>query len=163
RDGMVIAVVTGTAGVGKTSLAVHWAHRVSARFPHGQLYVDLRGFDPNRPPIEPGDALRGFLDALGVSARRVPATLEQQAALYRSLLAGGRVMVVLDNARDTDQVTPLLPGSASCFVVVTSRNRLSGLVAAGAVAVPVDLLTADEGRQMLRRRIGRSRVEVEPE
>jgi DNA-binding SARP family transcriptional activator len=162
-DGMVIAVVTGTAGVGKTSLAVQWAHRVSPRFSHGQLYVDLRGFDPNRSAMAPADALRGFLDALGVPARRVPATLEQQAALYRSLLAGRRVLVVLDNARDTDQVTPLLPGSAGCLVVVTSRNRLSGLVAAGAVAVPVDLLTADEGRQMLRRRIGPSRVEVEPE
>lgn len=162
-DGMVIAVVTGTAGVGKTSLAVHWAHRISARFPHGQLYVDLRGFDPNRSATEPGDALRGFLDALGVPARRVPAALEQQAALYRSMLAGRRVMVVLDNARDTDQVTPLLPGSAGCLVVVTSRNRLSGLVAAGAVAVPVDLLTTDEGRLMLRHRIGLPRVEAEPE
>jgi DNA-binding SARP family transcriptional activator/Tfp pilus assembly protein PilF len=162
-DGMVIALVTGTAGVGKTSLAVHWAHRISTRFPHGQLYVDLRGFDPNRSAMDPGDALRGFLDALGVPARRMPATVEQQAALYRSMLAGRRVMVLLDNARDTDQVTPLLPGSAGCLVVVTSRNRLSGLVAAGAVAVPVDLLTADEGRQMLRRRIGLPRVEAEPE
>jgi DNA-binding SARP family transcriptional activator/Tfp pilus assembly protein PilF len=162
-DGMVIAVVTGTAGVGKTSLAVHWAHRISDRFPHGQLYVNLRGFDPSRPALEPDDALRGFLEALGVPARRVPATIEQQAALYRSLLAGRRVLVVLDNARDTDQVTPLLPGSAGCLVVVTSRNRLSGLVAAGAVAVPVGLLTADEGRQMLRRRLGPPRVEVEPE
>ncbi|MFI5497220.1 AfsR/SARP family transcriptional regulator [Actinoplanes sp. NPDC051859] len=161
-DGLVIAVVTGTAGVGKTSLAVHWAHRISGGFPHGQLYVDLRGFDPNLSAVEPGDALRGFLDALGVPARRVPATLEQQAALYRSLLAGRRMMVLLDNARDVDQVMPLLPGSAGCLVLVTSRNRLSGLVAAGAVAVPVDLLTADEGRQMLRGRIGPSRVEAEP-
>ncbi|GGQ80767.1 AfsR/SARP family transcriptional regulator [Couchioplanes azureus] len=161
-DGLVIAAITGTAGVGKTSLAVHWAHRISGRFPDGQLYVDLRGFDPNLSAVEPGEALRGFLDALGVPARRVPATLEQQAALYRSLLAGRRVMVVLDNARDTEQVMPLLPGSAGCLVLVTSRNRLSGLVAAGAVAVPVDLLTADEGRQMLRGRIGPSRVEAEP-
>ncbi|MEV4641209.1 BTAD domain-containing putative transcriptional regulator [Actinoplanes sp. NPDC049548] len=162
-DGMVIAAVTGTAGVGKTSLAVHWAHRIRSRFPDGQLYVDLRGFDPNLSAVEPSEALRGFLDALGVPARRVPPTLEQQAALYRSLLAGRRVMVVLDNARDTDQVMPLLPGSAGCLVLVTSRSRLSGLVAAGAVAVPVDLLTADEGRQMLRGRIGPSRVEAEPE
>jgi DNA-binding SARP family transcriptional activator/tetratricopeptide (TPR) repeat protein len=160
--GMVIAVVTGTAGVGKTSLAVHWAHRVSARFPHGQLYVDLRGFDPSHPAVEPGDALRGFLGALGIPARRMPGTVEEQAALYRSLLAGRRVLVVLDNARDTDQVTPLLPGSTGCLVVVTSRNRLSGLVAAGAVAVPLDLLTVDEGRHMLRRRIGPPRVEAEP-
>ncbi|HKT06084.1 MAG TPA: tetratricopeptide repeat protein, partial [Rugosimonospora sp.] len=162
RDGMVIAVVTGTAGVGKTSLTVHWAHRVSALFPHGQLYVDLRGFDPSGSALEPGDVLRGFLGALGVPARRVPNTLEEQAALYRSLLAGRRVLVMLDNARDTDQVTPLLPGAASCLVAVTSRNRLSGLVAAGAVAVPLDLLTVDEGRHMLRRRIGPPRVAAEP-
>jgi DNA-binding SARP family transcriptional activator/Tfp pilus assembly protein PilF len=162
RDGMVIAVVTGTAGVGKTSLTVHWAHRASALFPHGQLYVDLRGFDPSGSALEPEDALRGFLGALGVPARRVPTTLEEQAALYRSLLAGRRVLVMLDNARDTDQVTPLLPGSASCLVAVTSRNRLSGLVAAGAVAVPLDLLTVDEGRHMLRHRIGQPRVAAEP-
>ena len=163
RDGMVIAVLTGTAGVGKTSLAVHWAHRVSALFPQGQLYVDLRGFDPSGSAVEPGDALRGFLGALGIPARGMPATLEEQAALYRSLLAGRQVLVVLDNARDTDQVTPLLPGAAGCFVVVTSRSRLSGLVAAGAATVPLDLLTVDEGRRMLRRRIGQPRVAAEPE
>jgi DNA-binding SARP family transcriptional activator/Tfp pilus assembly protein PilF len=161
--GLVIAVVTGTAGVGKTSMAVHWAHRTSHLYPDGQLYVDLRGFDPNRPATDPGEALRGFLDALGVPPRRVPGTLEQRAALYRSLLAGRRVMVVLDNARDTDQVTPLLPGSAGCLVVVTSRNRLSGLLAAGAVPVPLELLTATESRQMLRHRIGGERVDAEPD
>lgn len=162
-EGMAIAVITGTAGVGKTSLAVHWAHRISARFPHGQLYVDLRGFGPDQSAVEPGEALRGFLDALGVPAPAVPTTLERQAALYRSLLAGRRVLVVLDNARDTEQVTRLLPGSSGCLVVVTSRSWLSGLVAAGAAPVPVDLLSAGEAWQMLCSRIGRPRVEAEPE
>jgi tetratricopeptide (TPR) repeat protein len=160
--GMVIAAIAGTAGVGKTSLAVHWAHRISHQFPGGQLYVDLRGFDPHRPAMDPGEALRGFLDAFGIPAQRVPLGLESQAALYRSLLAGRRVLVVLDNARDTDQLTPLLPGSAGCLVVATSRNRLSGLLAAGAVAVPVGLLTVPEARQLLARRVGQVRVRAEP-
>jgi DNA-binding SARP family transcriptional activator len=161
--GLTIAVITGTAGVGKTCMAVRWAHKTNHLYPDGQLYVDLRGFDANRPVMDPGEALRGFLDAFGVPPRRVPGTLEQRAAMYRSLLAGRRVMVVLDNARDTDQVAPLLPGSAGCLVVVTSRNRLSGLLAAGAVAVPLDLLTATESREMLRHRIGPARVDAEPD
>jgi DNA-binding SARP family transcriptional activator/tetratricopeptide (TPR) repeat protein len=159
---VVIATVTGTAGVGKTALAVQFAHRVSHRFPDGQLYVNLRGFGPRGSAVDPSEALRGFLEALAVPAQHIPARLEELAALYRSRLAGRRMLVVLDNASDTQQVQPLLPGSAGCLVVVTSRRRLPGLVAAGAVPVPVDLLTADESRDLLRRRIGEDRVAATP-
>ncbi|HEU4422907.1 MAG TPA: BTAD domain-containing putative transcriptional regulator [Pilimelia sp.] len=160
---VMITAIAGTAGVGKTSLAVHWAHQVSHRFPDGQLYVNLRGFDPNGSAMEPGEALRGFLDAFGVPSQRTPVSLEAQAALYRSLLAGRRVLVLLDNARDTDQVRPLLPGSPGCLVLVTSRSRLSGLVTAGAVPLALDLLTATEARDLLIRRLGKDRVGAEPE
>jgi len=160
---VMIAALTGTAGVGKTSLAVRWAHQVSHQFPDGQLYVNLRGFDPQGPPVDPGTVLRGFLDAFGVAAQQIPSAVEDQAARYRSLLAGRRVLVVLDNARNTEQVRPLLPGTSGCVVVVTSRNRLSGLVAAGAIPVTLDLLTAEESTALLGRRIGADRVATEPE
>ncbi|WP_198347917.1 BTAD domain-containing putative transcriptional regulator [Plantactinospora sp. KBS50] len=158
-----IATVTGTAGVGKTSLAVHWAHRASQRFPDGQLYVNLRGFDQHSSPVEPGEALRGFLHAYGVPAEQIPTGLDEQAGLYRSVLAGRRVLVVLDNARDAEQIRPLLPGGAGCAVVVTSRRRLADLVTAGAVAVTVDLFDADEAREFLSRRVGAARVTATPE
>jgi hypothetical protein len=160
---MVIAAVVGTAGVGKTALAVHWAHQVSHRFPDGQLYLDLRGVDPHREAIYPGEALRFFLDAFGVPAELVPAGRDDQAALFRSVLAGRRVLVVLDNARDTEQIRPLLPGAPGCLVLVTSRNRLPGLVAEGAVPLSLDLLTPTEAQDLLVKRLGARRVAAEPD
>ncbi|TDB77988.1 BTAD domain-containing putative transcriptional regulator [Micromonospora sp. KC723] len=164
RSGARIAVVTGTAGVGKTALAVLWAHRAHARFPDGQLYVDLRGFDPAGPAMTVAEAVRGLLDALQVPAGRIPTSLDAQVGLYRSLLADRRMLVVLDNARDSDQVRPLLPGTASCFTLVTSRTDLAGLVAVeGAVPVPLDLFSPAEACQMLARRLGADRVRREPQ
>jgi DNA-binding SARP family transcriptional activator len=160
----VIATIVGTAGVGKTALAVHWAHRVRGRFPDGQLYANLRGFDRCGPPADPARVLRGFLDAFGVPPEQIPAGLDAQAALYRSLLADQRVLVVLDNARDAGQVRPLLPGSPGCLALVTSRSHLTGLVAAeGAIPLGLDLLTVSEAQDLLARRLGADRVASEPE
>lgn len=160
---VTIAVLAGTAGVGKTALAVHWAHRVADQFPDGQLYVNLRGFHPTEPALAPADAIRGFLDALNVTAQRIPADLQDQAGLYRSLLAGRRMLVVLDNAAEVEQVRPLLPGSAGCVVVATSRNQLPGLVAIeGAQALTLDLFTVADAQQMLANRLGATRVAAEP-
>ena len=159
---VVISAVSGTAGVGKTALAVQWAHRVAARFPDGQLYVNLNGFGPGGQPAEPGEAVRGFLAGLGVAPAEVPGGVPAQAALYRSLLAGKRVLVVLDNARDAEQVRPLLPGSAGCLAIVTSRSDLAGLVAAeGAYPVSLDLLPPAEAGELLARRLGEARVASE--
>jgi len=159
---VVITSIAGTAGVGKTALAVHWAHRISAKFPDGQLYVNLRGFDPTGSAMKPAEAIRGFLDAFGVTPQQLPTSLEAQAALYRSLLAGRRVLILLDNAAGEDQVRPLLPGSPGCLVIVTSRNELQGLIVTeGAQPVLVDLMSVPEARQLLSRRIGVSRVAAE--
>ncbi|MFI5938199.1 AfsR/SARP family transcriptional regulator [Actinoplanes sp. NPDC051494] len=162
RPGTVlISAIGGMAGIGKTTLAVHLAHRVAARFPDGQLYVNLRGFDPSGPALDPAVALHGFLEALGVVA--VPAGLEAQAALFRSMLAGRRMLILLDNARDADQVRPLLPGSAGCLVLVTSRNQLSALVATeGAAPLTLDLVSHAEAREFLTHRLGADRVAREP-
>ncbi|HEV2372389.1 MAG TPA: tetratricopeptide repeat protein [Streptosporangiaceae bacterium] len=159
---VVISAIDGTAGIGKTALAVQFAHQVADRFPDGQLYVNLRGFDPAGPPMAPAEAVRGFLDAFEVPTERIPVSLDAQAALYRSLLAGRRVLVVLDNAHDTGQVRPLLPGSPGCSVVVTSRNHLTGLIADGAHPLSVGLLTVADARLMLARRLGRPRVAAQP-
>ncbi|MCX4474489.1 tetratricopeptide repeat protein [Micromonospora sp. NBC_01655] len=160
---VVISAIAGTAGVGKTTLAVHWAHRIAHRYPDGQLYVNLRGFDLDGRAVPPGEALRGFLAALHVPPQRVPTDLPGQSALFRSLLADRRVLVLLDNARDDEQVRPLLPGSPGSLVVVTSRNRLTGLVVSdGARPVTLDLLAPGESRELLGRRLGRGRAGTEP-
>jgi DNA-binding SARP family transcriptional activator/tetratricopeptide (TPR) repeat protein len=158
-----VFALAGTAGVGKTALAVHWAHQVAGRFPDGQLYVNLRGFDPNGQAMAPAEAVRGFLDALGVPPERVPATLDAQAALYRTLLAGRRVLVVLDNARDAEQARPLLPGTPTTLVLVTSRSRLTPLVAEGAFPLALDVLSETEARELLGGRLGADRVAAEPD
>ena len=159
---VVIASIEGTAGVGKTALAVHWAHRVASRFPDGRLYVNLQGFGP-RDAVDPVTAVRGFLTALGIPAARMPADPAALTDLYRSELAGRRVLIVLDNARDADQVRPLLPGTPGCLVVVTSRTRLLGLAAVdGARAMTLDLLSAAQARAMLAARLGAERVRAEP-
>ena len=159
--GLPILVITGTAGVGKTALAVHWAHQVRDRFPDGQLYVNLRGYAPTAP-LRPVDALSRFLLALGVPVEQVPADLDQAAALYRTLLTDKRVLVVLDNARTAEQVRPLLPGGPGCLVLVTSRDRLAGLVARdGADHIALDVLGVEEAVALLVRLLGRARVRTE--
>ncbi|HCT80492.1 MAG TPA: hypothetical protein DGT23_28795, partial [Micromonosporaceae bacterium] len=161
---VVISAIAGTPGVGKTALAVHWAHRMAGRFPDGELYVNLRGFDPAAPAMSTEEAVRGFLDALQVPQHRIPAGLQAQCGLFRSLMADKRVLIILDNARDADQVRPLLPGSPGCVVLVTSRNQLTGLVATeGAHSLALGLLNAAEARQLLIRRLGEARVVAEPE
>jgi tetratricopeptide (TPR) repeat protein len=159
----VICAIGGTAGIGKTTLAVHWAHSVADRFPDGQLYANLRGFGPESP-VPASDVVQGFLEAFGVPPEEIPTSQEGQVGLYRSLLAGKRILVLLDNARDAEQIRPLLAGSAGCVIVVTSRNRLSSLVAVeGAHSLSLDLLTRPETRAMLAERIGADRVAAEPE
>jgi DNA-binding SARP family transcriptional activator/tetratricopeptide (TPR) repeat protein len=161
---VVISAIGGTAGVGKTALAVHWAHQVARRFPGGQLYVNLRGFGPSGTPVTPGKAIRGFLEALGVPVDRIPPDLAAQAGLYRSVVAGRRLLIVLDNARDEQQVRPLLPAGPECMVVVTSRSQLAGLaVAEGARLLSLDLLSDAEARQMLTARLGAGRAAAEPD
>ncbi|MDQ7908249.1 BTAD domain-containing putative transcriptional regulator [Phytohabitans sp. ZYX-F-186] len=163
RPAVLIAVVTGMAGVGKTSLATHWAHRVADRFPDGQLYVNLRGFGP-AAPVSPADALHGFLEALGTPPDRIPADETGRAARFRSLLAGRRFLVVLDDAGDADQVRPLLPGTPGCVVLVTSRHQLAGLVAGeGARVLTLAPFADGEARDLLAGRLGRDRVAAEPE
>jgi DNA-binding SARP family transcriptional activator/Flp pilus assembly protein TadD len=160
---VIISAIAGTAGVGKTALAVHWAHRVRDKFPDGQLYVNLRGFDAGGSVMSPAEAVRAFLDALRMPPEQVPASLEAQVGLYRSLLADKRMLLVLDNARDAEQVRPLLPGAPGCLVLITSRNQLTSLVAVeGAHPVTLDLLAPAEARELLVRRLGRDRVAAEP-
>ena len=160
---VVISAIVGTAGVGKTALAVHWAHQVAERFPDGQLYANLRGFDPTGTPMSPAAAIRALLDALEVPAGRIPASLDAQAGLYRSLMAGRRMLLLLDNAQDAGQVRPLLPGSPGCLVIVTSRSDLAGLAAIEAAhSLRLGLLTDAEARALLAARFGVARIDAEP-
>jgi DNA-binding SARP family transcriptional activator/tetratricopeptide (TPR) repeat protein len=160
---MVILVIDGAAGVGKTALAVHFGHRVADRFPAGQLYIDLRGFDPRQPPVSPAEALGQLLRDLGADPRLVPADPNGQAGTYRSILSGQRMLIILDNAATADQVRPLLPGSGSCAVVITSRNRLGSLIARdGARRVHLDILLPAQAIFLLAAITGTDRVAAEP-
>jgi tetratricopeptide (TPR) repeat protein len=160
---VIISAIGGTAGIGKTTLALRWAHQVAGRFPDGQLYVNLRGFDPAGSPLRPAEVICGFLGALGVEPTGIPVGLDAQAALYRSLLAGRRFLLLLDNARDAEQVHPLLPGTETCLVLVTSRSQLSSLAAReGAHLLDLNLLTMAEARELLTRHLGPSRASREP-
>ncbi|MFC3742935.1 AfsR/SARP family transcriptional regulator [Paractinoplanes deccanensis] len=151
----------GMPGVGKTTFAVHLAHRLAPSYPDGQLYVDLRGYAPEGP-MTPAEALRGFLSSLGVRGEDRPAELHAAAGLFRSLLAGRRMLIVLDNARDFEQVRHLLPGTGGSLVLVTSRARLTDLITAGAHPLPIELPSSAEARDNLVSRLGRARVEAEP-
>ncbi|MER5795518.1 BTAD domain-containing putative transcriptional regulator [Streptomyces sp. NPDC001980] len=156
---VVISAIGGAAGIGKTALAVHWAHQVRDHFPDGQLYVNLHGFDHDRQPLEPGEALEGLLRGMGLTASEIPPRHEAQGRVFRTLLADRRMLVLLDNAASAEQVRPLLPSSPTCCVVVTSRNRLGDLVAHdGAHALPLGLLRPDEAHALLRRTLGADRV-----
>ncbi|QMU76797.1 AfsR family transcriptional regulator [Streptacidiphilus sp. PB12-B1b] len=160
---MAIGVISGMAGVGKTTLAVHWAHLVADRFPDGQLYVNLRGFHPSMPPLDPLDAMRDVIEALGVPQQQVPDSPDALGALYRSLFVGRRLMILLDNCRDAEQVRPLLPAAAGCLALITSRHRLDALVVADNIRfIPLDPLTPAEGMDLLVRRLGQERVAKEP-
>ncbi|MBF9131855.1 hypothetical protein I0C86_23230 [Plantactinospora sp. S1510] len=158
-----VGIISGTAGVGKTALAVRWAHQMRRLFPDGQLYLNLHGYDRGRPAMNPAEALRELLRSLGVSIQRIPAGLEARSALYRSILTDQRILVLLDNARDSDQVRPLLPSAPGAVVVVTSRDSLSGVVTApGARTLALDLMTDAEAREMLSSWIGTPYAVAEP-
>jgi DNA-binding SARP family transcriptional activator len=161
---VVISAIGGTAGVGKTALALHWAHQVAGRFADGQLYVNLRGFDRSGVPMPAAEAVRGFLDALGMPPDRIPPQPEAQAGLYRSLLADRSMLIVLDNARDEQQVRPLLPASPASLVIITSRSQLAGLAAADrARLLSLDVLSHAEAVHLLTGRIGAGRAAAEPD
>lgn len=164
QDGTTISVISGSAGVGKTTLALRWAHDAAAHFPDGLLYADLGGFSPLERAVSPEETIRQFLDVFNVPVNRIPKDLTAQSALYRSLLATKRVLVVLDNARDVGQVRPLLPAGAACRAVVTSRSPLAGLVAVeGARPVHLDVLSEDEASELLNGRLGVERTSAEPD
>jgi DNA-binding SARP family transcriptional activator/tetratricopeptide (TPR) repeat protein len=155
-----IGIITGVAGVGKTGLALHWSHRAMHRFPDGQLYADLCGYDAHREPLPPGAALDGFLRALGIPGEQIPGGLDERAALFRSVLHGRQVLIVLDNARTSEQVRPLLPGSSSCLVLISSRDRLDDLVACeGARLYALDVLSPGEAGDLLSRMAGDRRID----
>ena len=159
---VVISAINGAAGIGKTALAVHWAHRNADRFPDGQLFINLRGFDPAGVPLDADDAIQTLLEAL-IPPERIPRTAEERISLYRSLLSERRMLVLLDNARDARQIRPLLPSGSSCLALVTSRSRMTGLVAdPGARPLVLGLLRDDDAMAMLTRVIGPARIAAEP-
>jgi DNA-binding SARP family transcriptional activator/tetratricopeptide (TPR) repeat protein len=156
---VAIAAISGMGGVGKTTLAVHSAHKLAPAYPDGQLYANMRGFDPAVEPVAAQEALRGFLGALGITDSSMPKTLAEQVTLYRSVLAGRRVLVVLDNVRDAEHARPLLPGMPGSAAIVTSRDPLTGLVIReDALMVALNPLSPEEGRALLSRRLGRERT-----
>ncbi|MFS8096860.1 tetratricopeptide repeat protein [Lentzea alba] len=158
-----VVTVVGMGGIGKTWLVLHWAHLNAGRYPDGHLYVDLRGFDPSCAPVEPAVAVRGFLDVMRVPPDSIPTTPEAQVALYQSLVAGKKMLIVLDNARDSSQVVPLLPGRATCTVLVTSRNHLTSLVVTReARPLPLTTLSGPESHELLAKRLGGERIGAEP-
>jgi DNA-binding SARP family transcriptional activator/Flp pilus assembly protein TadD len=162
-DNVGVAVISGPGGIGKTWLALHWAHRHRDRYPDGQLYANLRGFDDVQEPVPPGTVLRHFLGALGVPPEAIPADQEAQAALYRSVLAERRLLIVLDNARDSAQVTPLIPGRPGCAVLVTSRNRLVSLNAThSAGLLEVGAFSDRDARRLLSRHFGPQTMAADP-
>jgi hypothetical protein len=158
----VVIALDGMPGVGKSALAVHWAHRVAARFPDGQLFLNLRGFDSGGAPITRAEALHKLLSGLGVPLPVIPDDIDARTGLYRSVLAGRRVLIVLDNAHSTEQVEALLPATAASAAIVTSRNRLTGLAIAGARMVTVELPPHGDARDSLRARLADHRVDAEP-
>ncbi|GAA1972818.1 tetratricopeptide repeat protein [Amycolatopsis minnesotensis] len=162
RGAVAVVAIAGSPGIGKTTVAIHWAHRVRDRFPDGQLHVNLRGY-AKALPMRPVEALTRFLAALGVPPHRVPAEEDEAAGLFRSLLADRRMLVLLDNASTAEQVRPLLPGGAGNLVLVTSRDRLGGLVATeGARSVVLDVLEPGDSRSLLEDLVGAERVDAEP-
>ncbi|MCS7480423.1 BTAD domain-containing putative transcriptional regulator [Umezawaea endophytica] len=161
---VVISAIGGAGGIGKTWLALAWAHQRAEQFPDGQLFVDLHGFSPTQEPMAADVAVRGFIDALGVDPGRVPPGLDAQAALYRSLVTGKRVLIVLDNAATAGQVVPLLPGSPTCTVLITGRTRLASLIDRHDVRqLTLDVLARTEARALLAARLGADRVAAEPD
>ena len=160
---VVITAIDGAAGIGKTALAVHFAHRATPAFPDGQLFVNLRGFDPEHPPLDPADVLARFARALGADPAQLPADPDELAGMYRSQLSGRRVLVLLDNAASAGQVRSLLPGTAGCLAIITSRNRLSGLAAIdGAQRLTLDMLPPREAVALLAQAAGYKRAAADP-